>query len=427
MRCAQLWFFHDWYLMTRLFAVLVLTACGACTHTPAALAPASAPTAHRVVLVSLDGFRADYINRPPAVRLRALAARGVRAERMIPAFPSKTFPNHYSIITGLYPEHHGIIANVMYDAAIGKTFTLADTAVTHDPRWWGGEPLWITAERQGKKAASFFWVGSDISIKGQRPTWYRTYDSRVPGRVRVKTVLDWLAMPAATGPSFISLYFNETDDAGHEYGPDAPQIDSAIAKVDTMIGALVDGIAARGLSEQVDIVVVSDHGMTALAPDRVIYYDDYIDLSRVRIVDLSPVGALVPAAGYEAEAYAQLRGAHPHMTVYRKGDVPARLHFNTNARITPLVAIADEGWMMTTRAAAARSGLPRGGTHGFDNQLVSMGALFIAAGPDFREGLVVAPFQNVHVYDLLARLLGVIPAPNDGSSDSTRALLRGQP
>lgn len=377
-----------------------------------------------MLLVSLDGFRADYVARPEARRLRALAERGVRAERLIPAFPTKTFPNHYTLVTGLRPERHGIVANNMFDPAIGRRFTISDTAVTHDPRWWGGEPLWNTVERQGKKAASFFWVGSDIAIGGRRPTWYRVYDGRVPNRERVATVLEWLGMPAESGPAFVSTYFSDVDDAGHTYGPDAPATSAAIARVDSMIGLLVDGIAARGLQDRVDVVVVSDHGVAPLAPDRVIFLDDYIDLSRVTIVDLSPATSLTPAAGYAEEAFTRLSGAHPRLQVYRKGEVPARLRFNTHPRITPIIAIADEGWTITTRAVVARIGLPKGGNHGFDNSLPSMGALFVAAGPDFRQGVVVPPFQNIHVYALLAGLLGVTPAPNDGSPDSTRALLR---
>lgn len=417
----------------RLLTVFFALAASACVHAPQGSTSSTSTTsttsalssADRIVLlVSLDGFRADYIDRPAAVRLRALAASGVRAERMVPAFPSKTFPNHYTIVTGLYPEHHGIIANTFVDAAIDGKFTISDTAVTHDPRWWGGEPLWITVERQGKRSASYFWVGSDIKIGGHLPTWYRTYDGRVPNRTRVRTVLEWLSHPAATGPTFVSTYFSDVDDIGHAFGPNAPQTDSAIARVDSLVGALVDGINTLALRERVDLVVVSDHGMAPLAADRVMYLDDYVDLSRIAVVDLSPVGLLVPTAEYAAEAYRRLKGAHAHLQVYRKGEVPARLHYNANARITPLVTIADEGWTLTTRAIAARVGPPKGGAHGFDNLLPSMGALFVAAGPDFRTGVVVPPFQNIHVYSLLAGLLGVTPAPNDGSPDSTRALLR---
>ncbi|MBM3906902.1 MAG: alkaline phosphatase family protein [Gemmatimonadetes bacterium] len=417
--------------MRLLFATLViaLTACRSAPSFPAhgasssrTMAPASDD--RRVLLVSLDGFRADFIMRPEARRLRELAERGVRAERLIPAFPTKTFPNHYTLVTGLHPERHGIVANNMFDPVIGRRFTISDTAVTHDPRWWGGEPLWNTVERQGKKAASFFWVGSDIAINGQRPTWSKAYDGRVPNRTRVDTVLGWLSMPMGQGPDFVSTYFSDVDDAGHAHGPDGAQTNAAIARVDSMIGLLVDGIAARGLQDRVNIVVVSDHGMAALAPDRVIYLDDYLDLSRVTIVDLSPATSITPAADYSAEAFARLKGAHPRLQVYRKGEVPARLHFNAHPRITPLVAIADEGWTIATRAVATRVGPPKGGNHGFDNQLPSMGALFVAAGPDFQQGAVVPPFQNIHVYALLADVMGVTPAPNDGSLDSTRALRR---
>ena len=409
----------------RSFTAVLLAFSAACQRTPAVSVSVPAPDAVRaVLLVSLDGFRADYIHRPVAVRLRALAASGVRAERMVPAFPSKTFPNHYTLVTGLRPEHHGIVANSMWDDVIGKKFTIADTLVTHDTRWWGGEPLWVTVEKQGRRAASYFWVGSDIVIAGRLPTWWKRYDGRVPNTERAKTVLDWLAMPPDTGPSFVSIYFSDVDDAGHKYGPGAPQVDSAIARVDSIIGVLVDGIAARGLAGRVDIVVVSDHGMANLAPERVIYLDDYIDLARVEIVDITPVGAISPKPGYDAEAYTRLKAAHPHMHVYRKGEVPERFHFNTHPRITKLVTLADEGWTMTTHAYVQKNGVPQGGTHGYDNQLPSMGALFVASGPDFRQGLVVPPFQNIHVYDLLARLLQVTPAPNDGSMDSSRTFLR---
>ncbi len=406
----------------RLFLLVVLAASAGC-RAPRHAEP-SQHAQHKVLLVSLDGFRADYIQRPAAARLRELAARGVRAERMVPAFPSKTFPNHYTIVTGLYPEHHGIVANAIWDDVIGKRFTISDTLVTHDPRWWGGEPLWATVEQQGKRAASYFWVGSDITIAGRRPTWWKAYDGRVPNSERVRQVLEWLSMPGDTAPVFVSTYFSTTDDAGHAHGPDAPQTDLAIADVDRQVGALMDGIAARGLADRVDVVVVSDHGMTALSAERVIYLDDYIDLSKVDIVDMSPVGAIAPKAGYEDEAYRRLKDAHPHMQVYRKGAVPTRFHFNAHPRITPLVTIADEGWTMTTHANVRRNGLPKGGTHGYDNLLPSMGALFVAAGPDFRQGVVVPAFQNIHVYELLAGIIGVRPAANDGSADSTRGMLR---
>ena len=382
------------------------------------LAPAlvrAQPAAPATILISFDGFRADYLERPGAVRLRALAARGARLERLLPSFPSKTFPNHHTIATGLHPEHHGLVANTMRDPAIAARFTIGDTLVARDPRWWGGEPIWVTAERQGVRAATLFWPGGDYEIAGRRPTYYRPYDGRVPDTTRVQQVLDWLSLPADRAPRFVALYFSTTDDAGHTYGPASPQVDSAIVHVDALLGRLEDSLAARGLQERVNLVVVSDHGMTPIDSTRVIHLDDYLDLSTVEVVDWMPVTAITPRPGQEEAVYTRLRGAHPHLAVYRKAEVPERFHYRAHARITPLVLLADEGWTITSRERARRLPPPRGGTHGYDPALPSMGALFVAAGPGIRTGQRLGPLPNVEVYALLAQLLGITPAPHDGT------------
>jgi predicted AlkP superfamily pyrophosphatase or phosphodiesterase len=388
-------------------------------------APRQAPKKPVVVLISLDGFRADYITRPGAVRLRELAARGVRAERMLPAFPSKTFPNHYSIVTGLYTEHHGIVANSMFDPELGK-FAIGDDPAVRDARWWDGEPIWVTAEKQGVRTAPFLWPGSEAPIGGIRPHWWIKFDNTLPYAERVRRVMAWLTMPSDSAPRFVTAYFSATDDAGHSYGPGAPQTDSAIAKVDSAVGMLMDGITANQLGDQVNLIVVADHGMSQLSSERVIFLDDYIALDDVDIIDWSPVGAIAPKGDKLERVYAALKGKHPHLQVYKKGEVPARLHFNAHKHITPLVAIADDGWTITTHARLARAAANalRGGAHGYDNQLPSMGALFVASGPAFKRGVVVPPFQNVHVYSLIAEILKLKPAKTDGSIDSVRALLR---
>ncbi len=378
-----------------------------------------------MLLIGLDGFRADYVDRPAAVRLRALAARGVRAERMVPAFPSKTFPNHYTIVTGLTPEHHGIVANAMEDAALGE-FRTGDHPAVRDARWWGGEPIWVTAERQGRRSAIHFWPGSEAPIGGVRPSWYERYDHDRPRAARVQRVLEWLAMPEPDAPAMLALYFADTDDAGHAHGPDAPEVDSAIAKVDSAVGAIVDGIARLGLTDVVNLIIVADHGMVRSDHEHLIDIEDYLDTSMAHIVDWTPVAAIQPKPGQEARTYAALKGRHPHLQVYRKGEVPARHRFNAHPRITPIVAIADEGWTITSRAWATRRRAERwvGGQHGYDAELPSMGAVFIAAGPGIAEGRVVPPFRNVHVYPLMAHLLGLRAAPSDGALDSVRGMLR---
>ena len=399
----------------RIILPIVLVTCtGGDAHEPSQPPEPS----QAVLLVSLDGFRWDYIDRPAAVELRKLAARGVRATRMTPVFPSKTFPNHYTMVTGLYPERHGIVANTMWDDVIGATFSGDARA---DPRWWGGEPLWVAAVKQGKRSACFFWPGSTVQIAGTYPSYYRTYEVEQPHTARVQQILDWLVLPGDSAPVFVTLYLGNVDGAGHRVGPDGPQVDSAIARVDSAVGALVAGFTARGLDTLVNLIVVADHGMTATSPDRQIFLDDYIDTTDVTVVDWSPVAAIIPKPGREQHVYQALQGRHPQLAVYRKGEIPARWHYQDHRRITPIIAVAAEGWVITTRAQPLGGA---GGQHGYDDTLSSMGALFIAAGPAFRQGIVVEPFQNVHLYELIAKITGLRPAPNDGSLDSVRAMLR---
>jgi predicted AlkP superfamily pyrophosphatase or phosphodiesterase len=415
-----------WVAVLAVAVAVALWSFGAPARAPiGTLGETSASQSPRVVLISLDGFRADYVDRPGAVNLRRLASRGVRAERMIPAFPSKTFPNHYTLVTGLTPEHHGIVANVMRDPELGL-FRTNDTLAIWEPRWWGGEPIWVTAERQGRRAATYFWPGSEAEIGGVRPTWYERYQHTRPNEKRVRRALEWLAMPADSAPALITLYFSDTDDAGHDAGPLAARTDAAIARLDRAVGAVMDGVDRLGLRSVVNIIVVADHGMTESSGQRLIVLDDYIDLSTVEIVDWTPVAAIAPRDGDAERVFRALAGRHPNLQVYRKGDVPARLHFNAHPRITPIVAVADEGWTITSSEFLKRRGRDafNGGQHGYDPELVSMGAVFVAAGPGIAEGREVPPFRNVHVYSLMAELLGLRPAATDGSVDSVRAVLR---
>jgi predicted AlkP superfamily pyrophosphatase or phosphodiesterase len=400
----------------------LLAACVLLAAAPAGRAPQQRldPT---VILVSLDGFRWDYFGRTATPTMDRLMARGVRARWMVPAFPSLTFPNHYTIVTGLYPEHHGIVANSIEEPGSGLRFGIHDTAAVRSGRWWGGEPLWVTAERQGVHAATYFWPGSEALIGGLRPSFYKAFDNRVPGQERVDGVLGWLALPREQRPRFVTMYFSNVDRAGHQYGPDSPQVLEAVRAVDSLIGLLVTGLERRGLLDQVNIVVVSDHGMTGMSPDRVIWVDDYVDPARLDI-ESDGEELLAWPRGTDTAAIVSALARAPHLTVYTRERVPERLHYRANPRIPAIVALADEGWDVRTRAEAepART-FPRGG-HGYDNALASMRAIFIAAGPAFKQGYTADAFQNVHVYDLLCAVLGLTPAPNDGSADSTRALLK---
>jgi len=388
-------------------------------------APPPPPAQQAVVLVSIDGFRADYLDRYAAPHLRALAARGVRARWLQPVMPTLTFPNHYSIVTGLYPAHHGIVNNDFVDPSDGARFHFTDPLAAAASRWWGGEPLWVTAEKQGVRAATFFWVGSEAEIDGTRPTFYRRYDDAFPAAARVDTVLAWLS--GADGPviRFATLYFSTVDHSGHEVGPDDPEVGAAILTVDSAVGRLVGGIRALGLADRVNVIVVSDHGMSATSADHVVFLDDYLDPQRVEAVSVTPFFAGRARDGDDRGLLQALRRV-PHLTVYPRDSTPARWHYDGgNPRISPVLGVVDDGWRLTTHAYVASHPLrAHDGMHGFDNADPAMRATFIAAGPAFRTADLVPPFQNIHIYDLVCAILGLRPAPNDGSLDSVRALLR---
>ena len=386
----------------------------------------AAPPPPPLILVSLDAFRWDFLDRAPTPALDRIAAAGVRAERLIPSFPTKTFPNHYTIVTGLYPENHGIVANNMRDPEIEERFSLGNRDAVEDPRWWLGEPLWLTARRQGRLAASFFWPGSEAPIQGLHPNYWRFYDGSVSHEERVDQVLAWLDLPAAERPSFITLYFSDVDDAAHRHDPEsAPEVAAAVARVDAAVGRLLAGLDERGLWGRVHLLVVSDHGMAATPRGQVIVLDDYVDLATANVIDWTPVAALWPEPGDVDEVYGRLVDAHPHLAVYRKEELPERFRFRNSPRIAPILALADPGWRVTSRGyLALRGGRLSLGDHGYDHEVEEMGALFVASGPGLRRGVVAPPFPNVHLYELMCHLLGLEPAANDGSLAAVRHLLR---
>ena len=387
----------------------------------------TAGTIAPVILVSFDGWRWDYDTRAPAPNLRSLMARGVRAENLIPSFPSKTFPNHYTIVTGLYPGHHGIVANVIRDPSTGRTFRMT-TREVRDPMWWGGEPIWVTAERRGQPTASMFWVGSEAPIGGLQPRYWHPYDESYPPDARVDQVLRWLDLPARERPTFITLYFSDIDSAGHADGPESRAVRDAIGRADGYLGRLLRGLDRRGLADAVNIIVVSDHGMAAVNATRVVVLDDYVSLDSEEVVDLNPTLGVFPKPGREDAVYRALAGAHPRLSVYRRAQTPERWHYRNHPRIPPIVGVVDEGWQVlrrNTRAAMlARRASGEGGQHGYDPMLMSMRGIFVAAGPAFRRGATVPALENVHIYHALAQMLRLTPAKNDGDPAVARSLLR---
>lgn len=403
-----------------LLALVVLGPAAARAQVPV---PDLAPT---VVLVSFDGWRWDYAQRYHAPHLARLAARGVSAP-LVPSFPSKTFPNHYTLVTGLHPGHHGIVANSVLDPSSGRRLTMADRDEVRDAMWWGGEPLWVTAERVGRRTAPFFWPGSEASILGVRPRYWLPYDHEMPGAERVDRLLELLDLPAGERPVFATLYFSDVDSAGHASGPRSQAVADAVARVDGQLGRLLAGLAKRGLAESVNLVLVSDHGMAESDLDRVVVLEEPL-AEMLDVVDLNPTLAAFPRPGREREAFEALRRLHPRLRVYRREESPPHWRFREHPRVPPLVGVADEGWQVMRRSsleALRAAGRRRVGVHGYDPlHTPSMRGILVAAGPAFRRGETLAPFENVHLYGALIAALGLTPAANDGDPKLARSLLR---
>jgi predicted AlkP superfamily pyrophosphatase or phosphodiesterase len=383
-----------------------------------------------VLLISIDGFRNDYLEKYSPPNLSLLAREGVRARWMTPSFPSKTFPNHYAIATGLYPQNNGIVENNIYDSQSKVLFNMDNRQEVRDGRWWLGEPIWVTAEKQGQRAATYFFPGSEAEIAGRRPTFWKTYDGKVPNNKRVDTVLSWLDLPVNQRPTFLTLYFSDVDSAGHDFSPDATETQQAVLKVDREIGRLIAGLKARDIFTKVNLIIVSDHGMTAIDNRHSILLDKLFDTQRAeRIIWTSEIVGIFPKEGQEATIYDALKAAlPPQAKVYRRAEVPARYHYSNSPRIPPLLVLPAEGWIVTNEKRFAemqqkgRMNHLRGG-HGYDNQLPSMRAIFIAHGEAIKRGVVVEAFENVAVYNLMCAILHLKPAPNDGKMDAARAVL----
>ncbi len=383
---------------------------------------AAALKAHYVVLVSLDGFRWDYARRDGATHLLALGRQGVWApDGMLPSYPSLTFPNHFTIVTGLYPEHHGLVANSFYDESRQARYDIKDPKAVTDGSWYSGVPLWSLAESQGMRSACFFWPGSEAKIAGYLPTYYLRFDDKIDDGARIAQVLDWLRLPDADRPHFITLYFSEPDHEGHEFGPDAPESRAAVQKVDGLVGRLKAGLDATGLP--VDLVVVSDHGMAKVDASWVTL-DKFADLA-----GFETAGSLLygKTEADRARVYNQLKKASSDFMVYRRQNVPAGLHYNQNAREGDPVVIA--AGLYAIRAHGPPEGKPDHppipGGHGFDpGRFPEMKASFFAAGPDIVAGGTVRPFENVNLYPWIAHLLGLHPPQTDGSLNVLAGTLR---
>ena len=378
-----------------------------------------------VVLVSMDGFRPDYLERFTLPNLQRVMQRGTRAQSMVPVFPTLTFPNHYSLVTGLHPGRHGIVANSFYDPQRRQKYSMYDTGAVRDGTWYGGEPIWVTAETQGMVAACFFWPGSEAAIKGVRPTITKRYDGNVSNRARVNTVLDWLKRPAEMRPHMITLYFSEVDDASHAGPLDSRDVERAAQSVDRAIGQLLDGIdrLPDNLEDRVYLLITSDHGMVDTSLKQSLVIESIADLDGVVHTFDGPVTSF-HVNGDRARATKlrdQINARVQHGRAYLRDELPDRVHYD-HPRAGDVIVIMDEGWTLRRRHDVRPYVRRRWGTHGWDANVPSMRATFLAMGPRIRKGATVDEVHNVDVYPLMAELLGLRPA--DGIDGRAREIAR---
>ncbi|SEG27567.1 Predicted pyrophosphatase or phosphodiesterase, AlkP superfamily [Halpernia humi] len=370
-----------------------------------------------VILISADGFRYDYAKKYNAKNLLKLSENGVAAQAMMPSFPSITFPNHYSIITGLYPSHHGLVDNFFYDYKRKDFYAMNNKDRVRDGSWYGGEPLWSLAEKQGMLSASMFWVGSESDAGGKRPSYYYNYHEKFSPEDKVEKVVSWLKLPMDKRPHFITLYFPEVDHEGHKFGPDSPETEASVHLIDAAVGSLVQKVKDLGL-KNVNIIFLSDHGMIKVNKQEPIAipemlldkkrFDYFNSQTLLRVVVKNP--AEVKSVYHELK-----KNETKDYKVFLDKRFPKRLHFSEKDdrynRIGQILLVPKAPNIFLEKGKKTSIG-----KHGYDPKTTpEMRATFYAFGPAFKEHLEINKFSNVNVYPLIAKILGLkITEPIDG-------------
>lgn len=379
-----------------------------------------------VIMISFDGFRWDYANRGITPNLDEMKNNGVHALSLKPAFPTKTFPNHYSIISGMYPENHGIIFNSFINPFTKEGYRLGDTTSVREGKWYLGEAFWETAERNGIKTASYFWPGSELKDKNRRPSYYKHYEHNLPYKERIDGVIDWLKLPQEKRPHFITIYFHDTDSYGHEYGPNSNEINQSIQRLDSLINYLYLKLDETEVYDSTNVIVVSDHGMTEISLDRTINIESMLCGYDVLIDGSKPLMMIKPDEEDFNDVMSVLKKNEEYYKVYTKNNMPAYFNFNKHPFIYPIILVADIGWsLVTNNWMKSMEEHYSVGNHGYDNNYTDMHGVFIAEGPSFKKGYKIGTVQNVDIYPLLCELFKIEPRSNiDGKLDNIRYILK---
>ncbi len=373
-----------------------------------------------VILVSFDGFRWDYLHRGITPNLQKIIDNGVHALSLQPSFPSKTFPNHYSIITGMYPQNHGLISNSFYDHVEKDWYGMR----RNENEWYLGEPFWQTAQRNGILAASYFWPGSEQDIESRRPKYFKAYNHDEPYLNRIDGVIEWLKYSEDKRPNFITLYFHDTDSYGHEFGPNSPEINESIKRIDSVTAYLISSLKDNKLSD-VNLIFVSDHGMTEISRERIINIEEMLSGYNCFFEDSGPLMRITPPSEKLEEVFDLLKKNEKNFTAYKRKDVPKHFNYSNHPFIGDIVLIAEMGWSLADNRALKR--MERNyskGDHGYDNHNTDMHGIFIAYGPKFKSSYKTGTLLNIDIYPLLCKIFEIDPRSNiDGSLDRIEFIL----
>lgn len=373
-----------------------------------------------LVVLSMDGFRWDYPDAFPLPNLNKIAKYGVKAKAIIPSFPSITFPNHYTMATGLYPDHHGLIHNFFYDSISRLTYQIYDRYVVEDSRFYGGEPIWNTAEKQNMKSACFYWVGSETEVNNIRPSIWKKYDKKVPYEDRIDSVVKWLSLSEKDRPHLIMFYFDQPDKIGHQQGPFSRETKKVVVRMDSLVGVLRSKLDNLPIAKKINLIITTDHGMELMDSTKSIVLDKYINKDWCnRITGFNPVIMIDPMRGFTDSIILKLSNV-PHLKVWRKNDMPKKLHFGTNERIGKLVILADSSYSIKWTSDRGEYG----GAHGYDPSNSDMHGIFYAIGPAFKINFTQPFFENIHLYLLMAKILALKPTPTDGDVRFVEGMLQ---
>ena len=360
-----------------------------------------------VLLVSIDGYRHDYTTRFNPPNLKKFIKKGIQAEGLIPVYPSNTFPNHYSIITGLHPENHGIVSNSFWDPGRRQLYRLGAPESMRDGSWYNGEPLWVATTKEQMVSASYFWVGSEANIQGIHPTYWYPYNTSVPDRERIDQVIQWLRLPPKTRPHLITLYFSKIDKAGHRFGPESPKVGKKVLELDESLGYLFSEL--KKINLDINTIILSDHGMEQVGKGKTLYLTDYIELSPEIRVEGRGSHYLFYISNHSLrnKTYNQLKKI-PHFDVYKRENVPHRYSYNMPPRIGDIVLTVHSPYYMKMSRPFVGSQEKSGGTHGYDPfRNKNMQGIFYARGPQIRDKGIISAFQNIHVYPFIMDILGL--------------------